>query len=157
MRSSHAPPASIGSENPLEANVCSVYQGTMSVTIETDQARRRATATVPPGTSWATFERAALAAVNATPELADWNWIIDDQGPIDDVDVGGMVRIGEAFCRLASAAGRNTHTVVVTTDRFFDTWARVIDLNYGERRHHGAPTLTAAIALLDRLEGGVDV
>lgn len=124
----------------------------MSISFELDQARRRAIATVPPGTSWIKFEKAVLAAVAGDPDLTDWNWIIDDQGPIDDVDVGGMVRIGETFCRLASAAGCNTYTVVVTTDRFFDTWARVIDLNYGERRHHGAPTLTAAIALLDRLE-----
>jgi hypothetical protein len=57
------------------------------VTIETDEALQRATAIVPPGTRWISFEEAAVAAVVRDPFLTDWNWIIDDQGPMDDVDV----------------------------------------------------------------------
>lgn len=124
----------------------------MSVTIELDESLRRATAVVPTGTRWSSFERIVLAAVERDPALTDWNWIIDDQGPMDDVDVAGMIRIGEAFRRLASDPLRQTHTVVVTTDGFFPTWARVIDLNYGSRKHHSAPTRGAAVALLNRLE-----
>lgn len=71
---------------------------------------------------------------------------------MDDVGVAGMVRIGEAFRRLASQPERQTYTIVVTTDRFFPSWARVIDLNYGLRKHHPAPSLAAAMALMDRLE-----
>lgn len=123
----------------------------MSVTIEVHEALQRATATVPPGTRWSAFEAAVLTAVNRTPRLTEWNWIIDDQGPMDDVDVAGMIRIGEAFRRLASDPPGQLHTVVVTTDRFFNEWARVIDLNYGNRKHHSAPTKLAAVALLDRL------
>jgi hypothetical protein len=124
----------------------------MSVVFETHGPLRRVIAVVPPGTPWASFERAALAAVEHAPTLTDWNWIIDDQGPMDDVGVAGMMRIGEAFRRLANDPLRRSHTVVVTTDRFFDTWARVIDLNYGVRKHHAAPTKAAAVALLGQLE-----
>ncbi len=124
----------------------------MSVSIEIDEILQRAIAVIPPGTRWSSFETAALVEVNRTPRLTEWNWIIDDQGPMDDVDVAGMMRIGEAFRRLTRDPQRQNHTVVVTTDRFFDSWARVIDLNFGSRKHHSAPTLVAAIALLDRLD-----
>ena len=126
----------------------------MPVTFETDPERRRVHVTVPPGTRWAVFEAAVLGAVDRSPALTDWNWIIDDQQPMDDVDAAGMARIGQIFRQLAREPERRTWTVVVTTDRFFATWARVIDLNYGARRHHAAPTLAAAGKLLDRLEAG---
>lgn len=124
----------------------------MPVTVSTERARRRVLATVPPGTRWPDFQTAVLGAIERSPEITDWNWIIDDQGPMDDVDVAGMVRIGEAFRRLGNHPGEGTYTIVITTDRFFASWGRVIDLNYGGRRHHAAPTLAAAVALLDRLE-----
>jgi len=125
----------------------------MSVTIELDEKCRRATAVVPAETRWSSFEETVLAQVNRNPTLADWNWIIDDQGPMDDVDVYGMIRIGEAFRRLTQAPSRQTHTVVVTTDPHFPTWARVIDHNYGKRKHHhSAPTKGAAATLLDQLD-----
>jgi hypothetical protein len=63
-----------------------------------------------------------------------------------------MIRIGKTFRELTAEPLRQRHTVVVTTDRFFDTWARVIDLNYGKRKHHSAPTRAAAVAMLDRLD-----
>lgn len=124
----------------------------MPVTVETEPALKRAIATVPAGTRWAIFEAAVLAVVKERPALADWNWIIDDQGPMDDVDAAGMSRIGEALVQLSQDPQRRTHTVVVTRDPFFATWARVIDLNYGARKHHPAPTLEASIDLLARLE-----
>lgn len=126
----------------------------MSVTIQLDENRRRATAVVPPRTRWSSFESVTLAAVEGDPSLTDWNWIIDDQGPMDDVDVQGMTRIGEAFRRLAKEPDRQTFTVVVITDPFFPSWARVIDLNFGTRKHYSAPTKGAATSLLDRLEMG---
>jgi hypothetical protein len=124
----------------------------MPVSIETDPELKRAIAVVPAGTRWAVFEAAAIAAVQASPQLSDWNWIIDDQGPMDDVDANGMSRIGETFRQASSDPQQRTYTVVVTEDPFFATWARVIDLNYGERRHFAAPTFEAAISLLSKLE-----
>jgi len=126
------------------------------VAIVTDRARRRVVVTAPAGTRWAAFHEAVLAAIDRAPSLADYNWIIDDQGPMDDVDVPRMARTGQVF--QARATRVDTHTVVVTTDRFFPNWARVIDLNYGGRKHHGAPTLAAAHRRLDQLEAasGVD-
>ena len=124
----------------------------MPTTIDMDEDLKRVTVVVPPGTRWTSFEQAAMIAVTRAPVMTDWAWIIDDQGPMDDIDVAGMMRIGETFRRLAQEPLRRTHTVVVTTDRFFRTWARVVDLNYGIRKHHAAPTLAAAVALLDQLE-----
>lgn len=127
----------------------------MPVTIQSHRAQQRVVAIVPPGTRWIDFQASVLSSVEQAPELTDWNWIIDDQGPIDDVDVAGMVAIGEAFRTLAVSPEQRTFTVVVTQDRFFEPWARVIDLNYGNRKHHSAPTLEAAATLLDRLEAGL--
>lgn len=124
----------------------------MSVAVQPDPVRRRVVVTVPSGSRWSGLVCAVLEAVERWPELTDWNWIIDDQGPMDDTDVAGMTRIGDAFVRLRGAASGPTHTVVVTTDRFFGSWAPVIDANFGGRRHYAVPTLKGAMALLDRLE-----
>ena len=123
----------------------------MPVTLEIDTIRRRVTVTVPPDARWAHMERAIMDAVRRTPELTGWDWIIDDQGPLDDVEVAGMARIGAAFRDHAGPA-HSTHTVVVTTDQFFGPWAEVMDHHYGGRRHHAAPTVAAARSLLDRLQ-----
>ena len=125
----------------------------MPVTLETDPVRRRVIVRVPPNVRWSRMEKTVVDAVLRAPELTGWDWIIDDQGPIDDVDVAGMARIGEAFRALAAGPSHSTHTVVVTTDPFFGPWAQVMDHHYGGRRHHGAPTLQAARSLLDRLQG----
>lgn len=126
----------------------------MAVTFQNDPVRRRTLVTVPPGTRWATFETAFIRAISEQPEIADWNLIIDDEGPIDDVSVDGMVRLGEVFRRLSREPERDTFTVAVTRDRFFGPWAQVIDANYGRRKHHAASTPDAAARLLDRLEAG---
>ena len=124
----------------------------MPMTAETDEARQRVIVTVPDGTRWAAFHPFVLDLVKTRPALTDWNWIIDDQGPMDDVDVAGMAAIGAAFRQLTADPRRPKFTITVTTDRFFANWARVIDLHYGVRRHHGAPSLAAAQSLMDRLE-----
>lgn len=49
-----------------------------------DEALERVTVVVPPGTRWTSFEQAALTAVIRTPVMTDWDWIIDDQGPMDE-------------------------------------------------------------------------
>ncbi len=123
----------------------------MSVSFDHDATLRRSIATVPAGTPWRRFEQAVLKDVQGRPEVADWDLIIDDQGPMDDVDAEGMVRIGELFRSLVRSPERRTYTVVVTQDRFFGDWARVIDLHYGNRKHYGAPSLAAAIDLMNRL------
>jgi hypothetical protein len=124
----------------------------MPITAEADEARQRLIVTVPGGTRWGAFHPFVVDLVTTRPALTDWNWIIDDQGPMDDVDVAGMVAIGAAFRRLTADPQRPKFTVTVTTDRFFANWARVIDLHYGVRRHHGAPTVAAAQRLMDQLE-----
>ncbi len=126
----------------------------MAVTFHHEPDRRRLLVTISPGTRWTAFEAAIMKALADQPAIADWNLIIDDQGPTEDVTVDGMVRMGEAFRRLARQPERDTFTVVVTADRFFASWAQVIDANYGRRKHHAAPTVEAAGRLLDRLEAG---
>ena len=122
------------------------------VVVTANHIRRRVVVTVPAGTRWRAFHAETLAAIDANPALTDYDWIIDDQGPMDDVDVEGMTKTGDAFKKLSQAPDRATFTIVVSTDRFFHEWARVIDKHYGQRRHLAAPTLTAAVELLDRLE-----
>ncbi|WP_332660757.1 hypothetical protein [Brevundimonas sp.] len=122
------------------------------IVIASDDKLERVIATVPAGTRWTTFTNAVLTAIENAPAFVRYNGIIDDQGPMDDVDVPGVSRVGEAFRRLAGGSERPTFTIVVTTDRFFETWARVIDRHHGARRHLAAPSLDGAVSLLDRLE-----
>lgn len=123
----------------------------MPVTIDTDEKLQRVIVTVSEGTRWASFEAAKLATIAKEPDLSEWTWIIDDRGPIEDIDVAGVARIGADFQRRVRDPRRRTYTVVVTTDRYFDTWLRVVDMNHGARKHLAAPTLSAACALIDKL------
>ena len=123
----------------------------MPVTIDTDEKLQRVIVTISAGTRWASFEAATLATIALEPDLTEWTWIIDDRGPIEDIDVAGVARIGAEFQRRVRDPLRRTYTVVVTTDRFFDTWLTVVDMNHGARKHLTAPTLPAAYALVDKL------
>lgn len=125
----------------------------MQVTVEVEAARERVIVRVPAGARWATFEAAARATLEGRPETADWSWLIDDEGPIEDVEADGMMRLAALFRRLSRFPERRRWTVIVTSDPHFPEWARVMDLHHGERRHLAAPTAAAAGALLDRLEG----
>lgn len=119
-------------------------------TIIADEGLLRVTVTVPAGTRWQAFTSQILAAVGRSPKLSNYDWIIDDQGPMDDVELSGMTLTGEAF-RAAGEGSRPTSTVVVTNDRYFSTWAEVMDHHHLRRRHYGASTLAEAVELLDRL------
>ena len=123
----------------------------MPVTIDTDEKLQRVIVTVPECTRWASFEEATLAIIAIEPKMTEWTWIIYDRGPIEDIDVAGVARIGAEFQRRVRDPLRRTYTVVVTNDRFFDTWLRVVDMNHGARRHLAAPTMPAACALADKL------
>lgn len=124
----------------------------MQVTTKLDAARERVTFRVPAGTRWTTFEATAAALLQTRPETADWNWLIDDAGPIEDVEADGMMRLGRLFVSLTRQPARRRWTVITTDDPHFPEWARVIDLHHGARRHLAAPTAAAAEALLDRLD-----
>ena len=121
-------------------------------TLTSDHKTHRVVATVPPQVRWAAFHSAARGAICSSSLLADYHWIIDDQGPMDDVNLDEMVRSGEVFRSHAARSPKQLATVVVTTDRSFDLWARVIDEHYGGRKHYAAPSLAAAHRLLDRLD-----
>lgn len=129
------------------------------VAITANHEQRRVIATVMPGTPWRAFHAAVRAEIACAPELTDYDWVIDDQGPMDDVDVDAMAASGEMFKALSSEADRTTFTVVVSSGRFFGEWARVLDKFYGNRRHYASPTLESAITLLDQFDservGGV--
>jgi hypothetical protein len=125
----------------------------MQITVQTDEARERVILRVPVGVRWATFVSTAGALLEGRPETADWSWLIDDAGPIEDVDAAGMMHLAGLFRRLSRYPDRRRWTVIVTCDPHFADWARVMDLHHGARRHLSAPTAAAAEALLDRLEG----
>jgi len=124
----------------------------VQATIEPDPLRRRVTVRIPAGTRWATFETTVTAFLEARPETADWNWVLDEDVPFADVDIPGLGRIAALYRRLGSRPAPRTWTVVVTTDPFFPDWARVIDMHFDNRLHLAAPTAAEAHALLDRLD-----
>lgn len=121
-------------------------------TLAIDHEIRRVLATVPPQTRWLAFHAIVREAICHASRLADYNWIIDDQGPMDDVNVDEMTRTGEAFRTRTSPSADKPVTIVITTDPSFSLWAKVIDEHYGGRRHYAAPTLDVAKRLLDGLD-----
>lgn len=124
----------------------------MTITVRIDEQRRRVIVTVPPGTRWAAFHTEVIKTVEDAPRLTDWNWIIDEERQqMDDVDVEGMMLIGSAF-RRHTRTPEGTVTIVVTNDRHYALWARVMDHNFGGRQHLGAKTLREAEAMLDRID-----
>lgn len=124
----------------------------MTVTVRIDEQRSRVIVTVPPDTRWAAFQEGVIGAIEDAPHITDWNWIIDEERQqMDDVDVDGMVRIGRTFRRHTRTPERAV-TIVVTNDRFYALWARVMNHNFGGRQHQGAKTLREAEAMLDRID-----
>ena len=124
-----------------------------SATAEIHEAQSLVVINVPARTRWAEFHVFLRGLIEAQPILTNWNWIIDDRGPMDDVDVAEMARTGEVFRALASKRSGYAITIVVTSDPHFAPWAKVMDLNYGNRRHYAATTRAAAEALLGSLTG----
>jgi hypothetical protein len=124
----------------------------VQVSIQADDTRARVTVRIPAGTRWATFEATVTAFLEAQPQTADWNWVLDEDVPFSDVDIPGLGRIAALYRRLGSSPAPRAFTVVVTTDPFFPDWGRVIDMHFENRRHLAAPTAAAAHALLDRLD-----
>jgi hypothetical protein len=123
----------------------------MPVTAESREAQCLIIITVPARTRWTEFQGFVRRCLETRPILADWDWIIDDQGPMDDVDVAEMALTGAMFRALAPNRGGYAITIVVTRDPHFAPWARVMDMNYGNRRHYAAATRAAAETLLDSL------
>lgn len=122
----------------------------MTITFERDGTARRVLATISPGERFANYEREVATSLDLHPDWVDWDLIIDDQGPLDDITVDGMARIAEMYNRRTR--GVHSHTVVITSDPYFAPWGRVMNHHFGNRTHHKAPTVAAARALLDRLE-----
>ncbi|RYE64796.1 MAG: hypothetical protein EOO83_00245 [Oxalobacteraceae bacterium] len=121
-------------------------------TLTIDRDIRRVVVTVPPHTRWGAFHVIVREAICHSSCLAEYHWIIDDRGPMDDVDVDEMARTGEVFRTHTSPSADKPVTIVITTDPSFSLWAKVIDEHYGGRRHYAAPTLDAAERLLDGLD-----
>ena len=122
----------------------------MSVIFVADSALERVVVTVQPDVHWARFHATVRDELHANPEWADWNWIVVDKGPMEDVDVPQMVDTGNVFCSLTQRPDIQTYTVTVVDDRHFVLWAPVIDHFYGGRRHLWSDTLETAIAVLER-------
>ena len=128
----------------------------MPVRIEADPGRMRVLVTVDVGVRGPEFERAIEAALADQPASSEWDWIIDDHAHVDDIGVEGVARIGGLYETHAPEPTRDSHTVIITDDRFFPPWGRVMDLHFRRRTHHAAPSVAAAHALLDRLTGQGD-
>lgn len=126
----------------------------MPVTIESDSRKKRVRVTVDVDVRGPAFERAIEAALDRTPALSEWDWIIDDHAGVDDIGVEGTARIAGFYARHAPEPTRDSYTVIVTSDRHFAPWGRVMDLHFRRRTHLAAPTVEAAHALLDQRADG---
>jgi hypothetical protein len=87
----------------------------MSISFHRDGSARRILATISPGERFGNFERDVGASLERHPEQADWDLIIDDRGPLEDITVAGMARIAEMY--RSRSTGGHPRTVVITTDR----------------------------------------
>ncbi|WP_374514860.1 hypothetical protein [Brevundimonas sp.] len=127
----------------------------MVITLSADTTRRRIIVAVADGARERHLQAAIRTALADHPEWARWDWIIDDDGRLEDLTVEGLQAAAEAF-RAAGSEGADALTAIVTSDRFFGEMAHLLDLSFSGRRHLAAPSLQAALALLDRLRGASD-
>lgn len=125
----------------------------MFVTLSADPVLRRIVVTPLDGACERHLVETIRTELARQPHWADWDWIYDDRGRLADLTVDGMRQAAEAFNAAASEGGCNTWSVVVTDDRYFGGWARVLDLTFRNRRHVAAPSLEAADLRLRRLRG----
>ncbi|MFA4892250.1 hypothetical protein [Brevundimonas sp.] len=121
----------------------------MPVMIECDLERKRVLVTVEVGVRPPEFERAIEEALDRHPPSSEWDWIIDDHARVDDIGVEGVARIAGLYARHAPDPARESYTVIITGDRYFTPWGRVMDLHFRRRTHVAALTVEAAHALLD--------
>lgn len=126
----------------------------MPVAIESDLARKRVLVTIEPGVRWTEFERAVETALDRNPASSEWDWIIDDHARVDETGVEGVERIASLYARHAPDPARRSYTVIVSSDRYFAPWGRVMDLHFRNRTHLAAPTVEAAHHLLDQQTPG---
>lgn len=122
----------------------------MPVIVEVDPGRKRVLVTVEVGVRGPGFERAIEEALDRHPPSSEWDWIIDDHAGVDDIGAEGVARIAGLYARHAPDPLRDSFTVIITNDRHFAPWGRVMDLHFRRRIHLAAPTVEAAHALLDR-------
>lgn len=108
---------------------------------------RRVVMIVGEGTRGPDLARFTIEAVRARPELADWDWINDLTHPVEDSSAEDIPMIAEAFDPLST---RTSWTVFVTRDPGLALWAQVMDHQFRFRRHMVAPSIEAAMGMLDR-------
>lgn len=114
-----------------------------------DEAVRRVFMAPGPDVVGRQSARLIVEMVTARPELADWDWIMDLRQASGDADNDDVATVARAFGRHATPGGRS-YTVFVTEDPGFPLWARTMDPQFDGRIHLTAPSLEAALSLLDR-------
>lgn len=92
----------------------------------------------------------ALAALYAVrPEVTLWGFVYDGQNSEGRTSVEDVARLADADRRAKSGLPKpypTMRTAVVTRDRFFDLWAKVMCHQFPGRQIRGFPTREAAEA-----------
>lgn len=114
-----------------------------------DEANRRVIMAPGPALTGRQVSRQIIELVKERPELADWDWVHDLRHSSGEADNADVSTVAQAFSRHATPGGRS-YTVFITEDPGFPFWAQTMDPQFDGRIHLTAPSLEAALSLLDR-------
>jgi hypothetical protein len=85
---------------------------------------------------------------DARSELLDYDFVIDVREASGDVNNNDVEQVATSFAAHPSIP---TYTVFITHDRSFADWAKVMDFQFSNRKHHVVSSPEQAEALLERL------
>ena len=114
-----------------------------------DETNRRVVMAPGPEVTGRQSSRLIVELVSARPELADWDWVMDLRQASGEADNADVATVARAFGQHATAGGRS-YTVFVTEDPGFPLWARTMDPQFDGRIHLTAPSVEAALGLVER-------
>lgn len=120
----------------------------MAVTHLIDDDRRRVHIRIDGSTNGAAASGVIVALADARSELLDYDFVIDIRDASGDVNNNDVDQVATSFAAHPSVP---TYTVFITQDRSFADWARVMDFQFQNRKHHVVSSPEEAEALLERL------
>ncbi|MBX9617221.1 MAG: hypothetical protein K2X25_16635 [Caulobacteraceae bacterium] len=124
----------------------------MAITHRIDDQRRQVWIRADGATTGAHVSGFIVELAESRSELMDYDFVHDLREASGDVNNNDVDRVATSFSARPSSP---SHTVFITRDPSFGLWARSMDFQFPNRKHHVVQTPAEAEALLRRLRSEV--